>query len=246
MTLGSWWRGVPPCITMCLVVPGCGWKELDAISSASLAVDAQGLDAASDAAASDVRDSDVRDSDVRDEVDAPTGVPEAGVSSLACSGDQTATIQWTFDSAIEGWILSLDTGVDASLEWIGTTGDPSPGALQVEITPYAGEGGAINGGWLQYNTALGDLAGRIVSAWVYLDSGTSPALKVFVQTGTQYEWADNGTVTLAPRAWTCVSLPISTPAYNQPNYDPTAVIRVGLQLLGSAPFQLYVDTVRIY
>jgi hypothetical protein len=238
MTLGSRCkRGVPLCVTVCLLVPGCGWKELDAISTASLALDAQGPDAASDAADA---------SDGQDELDAPSEAQEAGVSSLACSGNQTPVVQWTFDSATDGWTLSLDTGVDASLEWIGTTGDPSPGALQVAVTPYADDGGIMNGAWLLYGTPLGDLVGRTVAAWVYLDSGTSPALKVFVQTGTQYEWADNGIVTLPPHTWTCVSLPISTPAYNQPNYDPTAVITVGLQLLGFAPFQLFVDTVRIY
>jgi hypothetical protein len=232
MVLGSCLkRAAPPSVAMCLLVAGCGWKELDAVGTAPLADKVPVLDAATD---------------TQEAADGPGEAAEAGSSSAACSGDHTPVQQWTFDSTAQGWTLSLDTGVDASVAWIGTTGNPSPGALQVDVTPYADDGGAMNGAWLQYDMPLGDLAGRTVSAWVYLDSGTSPSLKVFVQTGTQYEWADNGIVLLAPRTWTCVSLPLSTPAYNQPSYDPTEVINVGLQLLGAAPFHLYVDTVSIY
>jgi hypothetical protein len=43
-----------------------------------------------------------------------------------------------------------------------------------------------------------------------------------------------------------VSLPISVASYTEPNYDPTNVIDIGFELLGTAPFEVYVDTVRIY
>jgi len=216
---------VHPFMAMCLAIPGCGWKELDGIG-APLAGDAQALDSTTDAP--------------EDAGAAGDALSEAGVSSLACTGDQPAVEEWTFDSGIEGWTLSIDTGVD------GSTGDPSPGALRVDVAPYVDDAGGINGAWLVYEMPLGDLSARTVSAWVWLDSGTTPHLKVFVQTGTQYAWGDNGTILLTPRTWTCVSLPVSTPAYNQAHYDPTDVITVGFELLGAASFQLYVDTVRIY
>jgi hypothetical protein len=249
-------RTAAPSVAIGLLVAACGWKELDAIGTAPLADKVPGLDAAADTQETDAQETDAQETDTQgadaqeagteEEADGPDEAAEAGPSTAACSGDQTPLLQWTFDTTVQGWALSLDTGVDASVAWMGTMGDPTPGALQVDVTPYPDDSGTINGAWLFYGGTLGNLAGRTVSAWVYLDSGTSPSLKVFVQTGGQYEWADNGIVLLASRSWTCVSLPISTPAYNQPNYDPTNVIRVGLQLLGAAPFQLYVDTVNIY
>jgi hypothetical protein len=91
-----------------------------------------------------------------------------------------------------------------------------------------------------------DLSNRIVSAWLWLDSGPSPHVKVFAQTGTMYKWADNGTLFLVPNQWTCVSLPVSTPVYSQPNYDPTKVVAIGFEMLGTAPFRVLVDSVRYY
>ncbi len=81
---------------------------------------------------------------------------------------------------------------------------------------------------------------------MWLESGTSPQVKLFVQTGTTYAWADAGTVVLAPRAWTCLSLDLSAPQYNQPNYDPTKVITLGFETQAIDPFRLFVDDVRYY
>jgi hypothetical protein len=85
-----------------------------------------------------------------------------------------------------------------------------------------------------------------MSAWVKLTSGPSPQLKVFAQTGSQYAWSDNGTIFLSAGVWTCVSLPFSSPSYQQATYDPTQVIRIGFEMLATSSFQLYVDTVSIY
>jgi hypothetical protein len=118
--------------------------------------------------------------------------------------------------------------------------------VEVQIAPLKRDKGSPNGGWIQYAHTFGDLTGRTVSAWVWLESGPSPDLQVFAQTGTQYDWGDNGTVQLRPQTWTCVSLAISTPYYNQPSYDPTDVVTTGFLFLGLASFAVYVDTVRIY
>jgi hypothetical protein len=224
-------------VAMVLDLPGCGWTELDAIVPGG--ADARALDARShpeettDGAAEAV------------ESDASTA-PDGDLSSLACSGNQATLYSWTFDSGTQGWALALDTGVMATLEWTASVGQPSLGALEVSITPKEDDGGTVNGGWLKYPHAFGDLSGRTVSAWVWLESGESPNLKVFAQTGTQYVWSDNGTVHLRPRTWTCVSLPISTPSYDQPDYDPTDVVNIGFELLGSTSFQVQIDTIRIY
>jgi len=43
-----------------------------------------------------------------------------------------------------------------------------------------------------------------------------------------------------------VSLPISTPSFNQADYDPTDVIRIGFEMLATLPFRLDLDTVVVY
>jgi hypothetical protein len=229
-------RRIAQFLAVALAMSGCEWTELDAI--------APGVSQARDASSSeDVADASTEARAATDASKAPR--PDAA-SSVACTRADATVYQWTFDSSVQAWALVLDTGVTGSLAWTDNTGMPSPGALKVEITPKEEDGGATNGGWLQYPHAFGDLSGRTVSAWVWLDRDESSNLKVFAQTGSQYVWSDNGTVSLVPRAWTCVSLPISNPSYTQPNYDPTDVINIGFELLGTAPFHVYVDSVSIY
>jgi hypothetical protein len=205
----------------------CGWDQLDAIGplpatsgpDGGPSVDAGGAEASPDPG--------------------PT-------ASTPCAPQTQTTAQWTFDATVQGWTFTLDTGVQASLAWTGDAGDPAPGALALAATPRPGDAGTATGAWLQYDTPLGDLTSRTVSAWVWLDSGTSPHLKVYAQTGPEYVWADNGTVELAPHLWTCVSLPVSSPSYDQAAFDPTDVVRIGFEMLGTEPFRVLVDTVTVY
>ena len=46
--------------------------------------------------------------------------------------------------------------------------------------------------------------------------------------------------------WTCVSLTLSSPAYNQPEYDPSDVIAIGFETLAVDSFELFIDSVQIY
>ena len=230
----------------------CGFDSLEAIGPAPGAEDGPSGELPFDASAG--RDAGGPAPDATIEEDATpdvagpgeTSLPDSGPSSPACTGAQNPAREWTFDTDPQGWTLAMDTGVVGSLSWAGTTGNPSPGALDVHITA-AVDGGA-NGAWAEYDgTPLGNLSGRTLSAWVWLEAGVSPHLKMFVQTGSQYTWADNGTVDLTPGVWTCVSMDVSSPSYtNGPNYDPTSVVRVGFELLASTPFSLFIDTVAYY
>ncbi|MDP8999505.1 MAG: hypothetical protein M3O46_05280 [Myxococcota bacterium] len=244
-------------------VTSCGWMHLDAIgTAASNDGEAQDgappyLDASLDADVSDATyeaevSSDAElvaastDSDVPDALDASDSAlpPDGATSNDPCMGSQTPVRQWTFDSNAQGWLLSMNAGVQGSLTWTGTIGMPAPGALQIDVNP----GRASLGAWARYVAMpVGDLSGRTISAWLWLESGPTPRVKLYVQTGTQYTWADNGTISLALRAWTCVSVAVSAPSYtNGPNYDPTNVVRLGFELLSNSasPFRIYVDTVR--
>ncbi len=229
-------------VSVALEISACGWTELDAVAPSTL--DAEAPDAR--LLVPDAGDATTHADATNDAGAANDASMDAEVSSLACTRDAPSVDEWTFDSSIEGWSLSLDTGAQGTLAWIGTAGYSSIGAAEVRMTPQEDGGGTPSGGWLRYPNSFGDLTGRTVSAWVWLESGTSPNLKVFAQTGAQYVWSDNGIVILRPRTWTCVSLPISMPSYSQPNYDPTDVINIGFELLGLASFVVYVDTVRIY
>lgn len=253
------------------VVLSCGWVHLDAIGAVSMtdgeAQDAPPsyLDGSLDADMPDATDAtddggmwsdaELADApnhsetpDALDALDASDASPpsDATVPNEPCTGTQTPVRQWTFDSNVQGWQLSTNLGVQGTLAWTATSGMPAPGALQIDISP----GRIGQGGWARYlATPLVDLTGRTISAWLWLESGPPPRVKLYVQTGTQYTWADNGAISLTPHAWTCVSMAVSAPAYtNGPNYDPTSVVRLGFEILSSStsPFRIYVDSVRYY
>ena len=94
-----------------------------------------------------------------------------GASSLACSSGATPVQEWTFDTTIDGWIIGVNTGVNASLTWTGSTGYPTPGALQVDFTPGPLDSGVNSAVWIHIEVPPSDLTGRTLSAWVWLDSG---------------------------------------------------------------------------
>jgi hypothetical protein len=271
MTLLRLAKRVASIVAAC-VLSGCGWDELDAVSPVLAAETANPPDATQgtgvppqDATAPQTT-AWPDDAGADGAVDEGGPVPEAGepsdaatageegvldeasgeLSALPCMGTQTVIRQWTFDSDTQGWTLELNTGVQGGLTWNDTMGDPSPGSLQVDITPNVADAGKVNGGWTGYADSFGDLSGRTLAAWVWLDQGVSPNLKLFVQTGSQWVWADNGVVILPSRKWTCVSLAVSAPSYNGPGYDPTSVVRIGFELLGPSPFRVFIDTVRYY
>ncbi len=203
--------------------PSDGMEKTDAVSDGSRNLDARAGDGAPEDAASD----------------APTP------SSPACENATDPAMQWTFDTTIESWISTPSADASAPLTWTGSTGDPTQGALEIVYTPPSpADSGTKNGVWLDIDIDASDLSNRAVSAQVWLDEG-SLQLLTFVQTQTDYAWGDNGTTSLPTRMWTCVSLPVSTPNFSQPNYDPTHVIRIGLEMLSDAPFRVYVDTVSV-
>ena len=235
--IGDAWSGVEPSATD--GAPEASWDA----DASEMAVDDGGAEAfvAEDGAASDSSASEAAGP-------SDASPPDAAASVRPCTGSPSVVREWTFDSDVQGWTLALNPGVQGGVVWTGSTGNPSPGALEVDVTSVSPDGGTANGAWARYNaTPVGDLSGRTISAWVWLDRGPSPRFKVFVQTGAQYSWADDGVVPpLSPRTWTCVEMAVSNPSYNQPDYDPTSVVVIGFEMLGSAPFRVFLDTVRYY
>jgi hypothetical protein len=120
--------------------------------------------------------------------------------------------------------------------WNGAVGDPSAGALQLDL----GNGPATHPRIVQ---PLGDLRGRTITARVWVDSGTGVGIKVFVQTGVRQVWADGGIFSLAPRQWTCVSLNIDNPIASGQQYDPTNVQILGFEVQAASSARIYFDEV---
>jgi hypothetical protein len=232
---------------------GCRWEALTAIAPGASGGDEDGGGTTDSAELDEKAPSDapletdaVVDAQQDAAADVGISIGDGDVTSSPCNRSMSPLRAWTFDSDTEGWVLLPNSSVSGSSSVVLDAGDPSPGALEVEITSLPGDASTPNGGWVEYQAAtpLGDLSGRVVSAWIWLEAGPTPNLKVFVQTGTEYTWADNGTVHLLPHVWTCVSLAVSNPSYtNGPSYDPQDVVRLGLELLGPAPFQIFVDSV---
>jgi hypothetical protein len=218
----------PIALTLAACASACVWDDYDAVTSPQPIADAEPTDSGTLPETSDVGD-------------VSTG-PDA-TSSPACSVSSTPVQTWTFDTTTQAWGSYTDSGVSATLAWTGTVGDPSPGALSFVVSPGDGSN---QGAWIRYDGSLGDLSGRTMAAWVFLDYGASPHLKPFAQTGSSYAWGDSGTWSLPAGQWTCVSLTFSSPAYNQPGYDPSNVITIGFETLAADSFELFVDSVVIY
>ncbi|MCL2451167.1 MAG: hypothetical protein FWD17_19655, partial [Polyangiaceae bacterium] len=133
----------------------CAWQPLDAIVALRAPADAS-----ADAA--------------------PAADAEQGAA--ACAPSVTPIQEWTFDASSESWSSALDTGVAASLAWSGAVGQPAAGSIEFDVTPRASDGGSTSGAWVEYDMPIANLAGRTIAAWVMLEAGTSPELKVFAQT----------------------------------------------------------------
>jgi hypothetical protein len=43
-----------------------------------------------------------------------------------------------------------------------------------------------------------------------------------------------------------MSIPLSMPSYNGPNYEPSDVVAIGIELTSSTPYRVYVDSVRVF
>jgi hypothetical protein len=156
---------------------------------------------------------------------------DANTPPTACGLTRSTTRIWSFATDIEGWDFA-----DGTMTWTGALGDPSPGALQVDWTASV----PVHPRRVE---ALGDLRGRVVTAWIWVAPGPAVGVKVFVQTGSRYWWADGGVVTPPPGQWTCVTLDIDNPAYSRQLYDPTDVQVIGLELQTTTSSRAYIDQV---
>lgn len=159
---------------------------------------------------------------------------------LVC-GNTTATIKvWSFDSTVESWQF-WPNGSAGALSWAPLAGNPAPGALALDVTSGTG-----TVGWIVMDAAAPNLAGHTASAWIKLDNSAngSVGVKMYAQSDpTKFAWADGGFVVLTPKTWTCLTLNFDAPVYKDATFDPTKVVRFGIEIGGAAPLTFYVDQV---
>jgi hypothetical protein len=168
------------------------------------------------------------------------GVSDAGTSGaeLAACGPAVPTVTWSFASTAEGWQLEADPGASGNLSWTGASGEPAPGALEIDATVSGG----FNNVRIYLEQSPSDLSGKVVYARVFLESGAGVSAKVFAQTGVS-AWGDGQDVQLDAQRWQCISFDPRDPVTLTAGFDRTAVHRIGVFFFGEASSRVYVDQV---
>jgi len=170
--------------------------------------------------------------------DAARGTAPDAAPPPCCASSAPSLKVWSFDSTVEGWAFWPNTGVTGTLSQTLAVGNPTPGALAANV-----QSGSGKVGWVVLDSAAPNLTGQTASVWVYLDSAvTGVGVKIYMQSDPKkYAWADGGFVTLTPKTWTCLSINMDAPTYKDATFDPTMVVRFGVEITGTAPFTLYAD-----
>jgi hypothetical protein len=148
------------------------------------------------------------------------------------------TATWSFASDREGWQLEADPGASGNLSWTGATGDPAPGALQIDATVV----NDVNNVRVYLDLSPTNLSGKVLFARVFLESGSGVSAKAFVQTGAS-AWGDGHDVSLDAQQWHCISFDPRDAVTITPGFDRTAVHRIGVFFFGNASSRLYVDQI---
>ena len=89
---------------------------------------------------------------------------------------------------------------------------------------------------------LTDMVDRVATVRVLVQSGSDLTAKLYVQT-TDYAWADSGNVPVETGVWTCLSLDLANPGYENEGYDPNNVIAIGVRVRGLGEVTVLFDDV---
>jgi hypothetical protein len=179
---------------------------------------------------------DAGDSDGSGSFDA--GASNGGTGGLTTGCEPAVPAKtWTFASDTEGWQIEADPGANGSLAWTGATGDPLPGALELDALVSS------QGNVRLYLDHTSNLSGKVIYARIFLEAGSGVSAKAFVQTGPGSAWGDGDDVYLEAQQWNCVSFDLQDPAVSTPGYDGVDVRKVGVFFFGDASRRLYVDQI---
>jgi hypothetical protein len=171
-------------------------------------------------------------------VDAGDSNGGTGGSTLGGCEPAAPTATWAFTSDAEGWQLEVDPAATGNLSWTATTGDPAPGALELDATINSQGNARV---YLDQSPA--DFTGKVIYARVFLEGGSGVTAKAFVQSGSSLAWADGYEVRLNAREWHCMSIDLQDPDVSTPGFDRTDVRRIGVFIFGDASPRVYFDQI---
>ncbi len=127
-----------------------------------------------------------------------------------------------------------------SLVWQATGGSPSAsGILQLDVAPGA------QSGFVNLPMSATDYSGGIFSLRVFVAAGTDVGLKLYMQSGSTFAWADAGQVQPTPGQWRCLSFDTANPAVAGGSFDTTEVVEIGVEVTGSGDITLLIDDARL-
>jgi hypothetical protein len=172
-----------------------------------------------------------------------SSVPEAYDAGIDDAG--RATAQPCVLSSNEQVVSGFDgptAGLQArgpgtpSLDWTGTEGSPTAGALEfANTTPGGGE--------IYYPGMLGDLRSRVMSLNVRVAEGNGTRVRLFVESGPQRRRARAPFQTLRLAEWACAQVDPSNPASAEAGFDPSDIVGAGLEIEASADVRVYADQI---
>jgi hypothetical protein len=164
------------------------------------------------------------------------GAATGGVPGATCG----STPLYTFDTGQEGFavgVLNPTTLAAPTLSWDSAVGNPTPGSLSLSATfTGASQGVAVN---KALSTPL-DLTGQLLNVSVRVDtdpaaSSSNPAgVQLFVKSGPQYIYANNGWTNLAAGGWMNLVFDPSAPGYtgtaDGSTFDPADIRELGIEM----------------
>lgn len=182
----------------------------------------------------------------------------AGTAGMAGGGNPVATQVYDFAEDLDGFRISyycLGPGTDVACSAIEAapavgdaggppTSDSTPIADFVLATHDAAVGSPAPSAKLELQfSAAGqmavlavnfdstDLTGKVITAQVLMDEGGVPqtAGKLYVKTGPDYVFADQGELTLTAGMWTTLTYSMPTYYSNQSAYDISDVREIGIE-----------------
>lgn len=168
-----------------------------------------------------------------------------GASGGSGGGSVDAMTLFGFDEDEEGFSFEMyepddptytNVGMDAVMAWDdGPGADGADGRLRLEI-PFSGYNQLCD---IQLNMSAVDWSGKKLRAKVMIESGFSPDGSapgggyIFVKTGTAYVWGRGPTINLPPETfgeWAEMEFVLDSPDQVNPDFDPSSVVSVGIQL----------------
>lgn len=168
---------------------------------------------------------------------ASTGGTAGTVSSPTCVTRSGYVNAWTFDTSEQGFTLNVDAPLAGTLSWINTDGHANAGALQATVSL---NGTSLYGYFRSPESNLGNLAGRLVTAYIKLQSGNPVSVKIYAL-DVAWNWADGGWTTLSSGSWTCLSFDPAVPIYAVSGYSSSSIIELGVQFWGNGDTRVLLD-----